>query len=239
MPIPVTPKPTYPNVPQAPGVPSVLRRVGQVQNNVVLLAGDVVGILNLFTGPQWGLFTSTGAPAFGSVSGTILGTLGRLAGLGGQSVGEVDFRNGYRISTAPQEQGAFMSYNKVNDPFQGRVTYIVSGLQGQRSAFLSAVSAAIASLDLYSLVMPEHTYPSCNITHYDLRRSAQNGITMFGVDIWVEEVRIAGSPQFSNTASASGADPVNGGTVQPQTPSQAQNPNVAGQESVAGAGGFT
>ncbi len=228
MALPITPKPIYPNVPQAPGVPSVLRQVGAVQNNVVLLAADAVGVVGLFQGAQWGLFTQAGAPAFGSQFGGIISVVLNALGSSGQSVGDVEFRLDHRVSTAPQEQGAFLSYNKVSTPFSGRVTYIVSGTAGQRSAFLSQVYALQGSTTLLTLMMPEFSYPSCTIVHHDLRRSAKNGVSMFAVDIWVEEVRITGTAAYSNTATPAGAASTNGGTVQPQAPTPSQTPPAGG-----------
>jgi hypothetical protein len=151
----------------------------------------------------------------------------------------LDFRQNYRISTAPQEQGAFLSYNKVQDPFDGRVTFLVGGTQGQRAAFLSTVAALAASMNLYALVMPEVTYPSVNVTHYDFRRTSRSGVSLLAVDVWVEQVRVTGTTAYSNTntATPSGADPVNGGNVQPLSP--AQNSNASGQQSIPAAGGLT
>ena len=224
MALPVTPKPRYPNVPNAPGVPNMLRAAGQVQNTVVALVSDVQSLLNLFQGPQWGIFDSSGKPAFGgqAASGIVAAVLSAVAGGSGQSVSEVEYRLDHRLSTAPQEQGAFLTYNKVSTPFAGRVTYVLSGTASQRAAFLAAVLKAQQGTALYSLVMPEYTYPSCSIVHHDLRRMAVRGISMFAVDIWVEEVRIVQSAAYSNTAAPSGSLTVNNGSVQPQVPTPAQ-----------------
>lgn len=227
MAVPVTPMPPFPNVPQAPGVPPVLRQIGQVQNDIVLLAADAVGVLNLFATPQWGLYLPNGKPALGtaaqglSASG-IIATVLQTLGAGGQSVGGVEYRLDHRIATAPQEQGAFLSYNKVSTPFSGRVTYIIGGTAQQRGIFLAKIELLQQSLDLINLVMPEISYFNCNVVHHDFRRTAKNGITMFEVDVWVEEVRVTGTAAFSNTQQPGGADPVNGGSVQPQPPSASQ-----------------
>lgn len=243
MPIPVTPKPTYPDVPQAPGVPPLLRRAGQIQSIVVLAVADaaiVLSSLGLLGGPQWGLFTQAGAPAFGAASSGIATVITNLlSGGSGLSVGDVEFRLDHRISTAPQEQGAFSSFNKVSTPFNGRVTYIVSGTEAQRTQFLSQALALQKSLTLLSLVMPEYSYPSCNVVHHDFRRTASKGVTMIEVDIWVEEIRFTATAAFSNTAAPSGAAQVNNGTAQPQPLTPTQNSNVAGQQSVGAAGGLT
>lgn len=236
MAIPITPKPQYPNVPIAPGVPPVLRQIGAIQNTIVTLVSDVARIVSLFGGPQWGLFTATGAPAFGSTTASVnIGpvtlavptALAPILGGTGQSVAGIEFRLDYQISTAPQEGGAFLSYNKVSTPFAARVTYNVSGTESQRAAFLQAVAAQQQSLSLLTLVMPEvRSVSGCNVTHYDFRRTAQNGVTMFAVDVWVEEVRVTGTAAYSNTQLPSGANQVNGGTVQPQTPTPFQQSGV-------------
>lgn len=228
MAIPNTSKPIYPNIPQSPGVPTVLRTVDNVQNTAVLLTSDAQIIANAFNIPQWGLFNSSGQPAFQLQDyGIIQQVLTASNGGNGQSVGDLEFRADNRIATAPQEEGAFLSYNKVSTPFSGRVTYIISGSESQRAQFLAQVASAKAATPpatnaILSLVMPEYAYPSCTVTHYDFRRTARNGVSMFAVDIWVEEVRITGTSAYSNTAAPSGASPINIGTVQPQdaTPSE-------------------
>lgn len=216
MAIPPTPKPP-PNVPSAPGVPP-LNRVANVQNNAALLLADGAQILNLFSEPQWGLFTQDGGPLFPGFSATpVINALASGVGLANTSVGEEAYRREYRISTAPQEQGAFLSYNKVQMPFDGRVSYIVTGLAATRGFFLQQLETAAAALDLYTLVMPEMVYPSVNIIHHDFRRSARRGLQMLEIDVWVEEVRVTGTAQFSNgtTKAPSGADPFNAGGVSP------------------------
>jgi hypothetical protein len=206
------------DVPQAPGVPPLLNQIAGVQNTVVLLVADALEVVGLFQTPQWGLFTQTGQPAFGQGSTGIIAAVLQALGPGGQSVGGIEYRVDHRISTAPQEQGAFLSYNKVATPWNGRVTYIIGGTQAQRGMFLASVVAAQAALTMFNLIMPEYSYPGCNVVHHDLRRTARNGITMFAVDIWVEQVRVTGTAPFTQTATPGGANQVNGGTVQPAQP---------------------
>lgn len=234
MPIPNTPKPAYPNVPQAAGVPTVPRKQGSATlSNIVLLAADAGSVVAALLQPQWGLFTADGEPAFsvslipglGSIATAIVSTVASGVIGTGLSTGEVEYRFDDRISTAPQEQGAFLSYNKVLNPFQGRVSYIVSGLPPQRGQFIATLQQYRSSLTLLSLVMPEYTFPSCNIVHGSIGpRSAAKGVSMFVAELWVEEVRITGTAAYSNTQMPGGANQVNGGTVQPQTPTPAQLP---------------
>lgn len=236
MSIPNTPKPTFPNVPIAPGVPPLLRQVDAIQSTVVLLAADALAglrALGILQGPQWGLFTSAGLPAFAAAATGLAAVL-----LGsGQSVGDLEYRLEHQVSTAPQEQGAFLSYNKVSTPFDGRVTYIISGTQAQRTQFFGQVRALQNSLALFSLVMPEYSYPSCTIFHHGFRRASHSGLTMVAVDVWVKEIRITGTAAYSNTATPSAASQTNGGTVQPQTPGTGQIPTAPSNDTGAGTGG--
>ncbi len=211
------PRSPYPSVPNVSGVPAVLRQVASVQNTAVLLVADAAQVASLFSGPQWGLFLSDGTPAFQSASlGSVIATVVSAVGLGGESVIDLSFEMDHIITSAPQEEGAFVSYNKVANPFVGRVTYAVDGVTAIRSMFLNQVVALQESLTLVNLVMPEITYPSCNVMHHDFRRVTRNGGTpMILVNVWVEQIRVSGTTAYTNPAHPDGANPVNGGAVQP------------------------
>lgn len=219
-PIPVPP---FPDVPVAPGVPPVLRSIGQAVERVALLAADAVAIIRMFEGPQWGIFLD-GVPI-----------------LVGDSVVGVDYRREWRVATYPVEGGGFASYNKVAEPFDVRVTFACSGSQSilgtllsggalgalitgtdpaaaNRTQFLEALEFYGASLDLVSVITPEFEFDSCNITHIDYRREARKGATMILIDVWLVEIRVTGTAAFSSTQAASGAKPVDTGAVQPTTP---------------------
>lgn len=216
MSLPITPVPEFPNVPIAPGVPPVLREVGAVQNTAVQLIADGLQVASLLSGPQWGLFTSDNTPAFpGETASPLINSIISGLGISGLSVADLEFRSDYRISTAPQEEGAFLSYNKVQEPFAGRVTYAVSGLEFARQAFIQQAIALCASLELLTLVMPEYQFSSCNAVHWGFRRTAAHGVSMILADIWVEQVRVTGTAAFANTKRPDGAAPVDSGTVQP------------------------
>jgi hypothetical protein len=223
--------PTYPDVPRAPGVPPVLRQAGAIESNIVLLAADAVSIVRMFAGPQWGIFTQAGGPL-----------------IIGDSVVSLDFRKEWRIADYPIEQGAFASYNKVETPFDIRVTFASSGQQtllasilsggalgslitgtdpvaANRKAFLGTMAKAAASLDLVDVHTPEASYKGCNIIHYDYRREARKGAAMITVDVWLQEVRVSAKPAFSGT----GTVPINAtapsAVTAPKNPASADSVN--------------
>lgn len=223
----------FPVVPLVPGVPNVLRgaenALASVGNLAVMATTDAALVSNIFQAPQWGIFDSSGS-----------------AVIQADTVLAVDFRREYRVANAPQEDGAFTSYNKVQEPFDARVTFAYSGngsimdaitsggfigsaitgvdaARSRRGRFLSLLEAAVASTDLFSVYTPEIDYPSANIVHYDYRRETRSGVSMLTVDVWLQEVRVTGTTAFSNTAAPSGANLFNNGTVQAQAPTSAQS----------------
>lgn len=200
MPLDIIVTPLYPDVPLVLGVPPLPRLAGFILAAEVAVLADALGLSGLFAAQVWGLFGIEGDPVI--VADTI---------------SDVEFRQDRRISTAPQEEGAFMSYNKVAEPFQGRVGFVQAGTIDDRNFFLEQIERAEASLDLFDLVMPEKVYPSVNVVHHDFRRSARRGMSMLMVDVWVEEVRVTGTAAYSSTATPNGSSTVNGGNVQAQT----------------------
>jgi len=186
------------------GLPPLVKSAGNVLNNVVLLASDARLVLQLFSQSQWGIY------------------LNNKRVLTPDSIAAMNFRNDSNITNAPQEQGAFQSYNKVKTPFQMRVRMTKGGTVGQRSQFLTDVSSLSDTLDLYQIATPEVTYSNVNITHFDYSREASRGYGLITVDVWFEQIRISGQTQFSNSKDANGAARSNTGTVQPQTATSKQ-----------------
>jgi hypothetical protein len=136
---------------------------------------------------MWGIFDQSGNPV-----------------LTGDSVDSFSFQRDARVSTAPQEQGAFMSYNKVQEPYAPRVTYAIGE---DRTDFLDQVDAAVQSLDLYVVTTPDKAYPNANLVHYDYTRTQQQGVTLLLVSVWLNEIRQGTGPQLTNTKSMNGASP--------------------------------
>lgn len=201
----IVPVSKFPNAPPVQGVPSLFRDPTAIFFPALLLAADVLTVLRLFQGPQWGVFTSGGAPVI-------------LA----DSVVTVDFRNEYRISDYPVEQGGFQSYNKVQVPYDIRVRLSCDGGTIPRELFLLQVANAMRALDLFVVVTPDAVYPSVNIVHYDYRRERQGGVGIIQVDLWLEEVRVTVTTQFTNTKESTSQADTNIGTVQPTAPTPSQ-----------------
>lgn len=196
--------PFFPVVPIAPGVPPVLRNPNFVPAVVSLLVADAVQALLGLLSPQWGIFQN----------GVRVLTPDTVATFG--------YRQGWNVSDYPLEQGAFESYDKVATPYESRVRMATGGNAGERGAFLTEVQAIANSLLLYDIVTPERVFSSANVTRFEMVRSPREGLGILVVDIFLVEMRITATQQFSNTKDASGASPQSAGLATPTTPTTQQ-----------------
>lgn len=179
----------------ADGLPDLPTGVN-VFTDVVLLVADAVSLFFGVT-PQWGIFLD-GQPVVVADNVVAFG-----------------FKKSARISKYPQEQGAFASYNKVSLPGEPRLKFSTGGSVADRQAFIDSIAPLIDDLNLYDVVTPEVTYSGYNVVNYDYPRTADKA-GLITVDVWLEEVVIAGASEFSNTASPTDSGQTNNGLVQPQ-----------------------
>lgn len=208
----IIPKAIYPVVPNAPGVPALLRDVAKIADTATLGLLNISGALDGLIGAEpvrWGIFNAFGQPV--AIADSII---------------SVEYRNGSRISDYPMEQGAFASYNKVANPYDVRVRMSCSGSQATgaifsngtgssiRADFLAAIEAASRTLDLYTVVTPEATYTNANIEHWDYRREVGNGSGIIIADVYLREIRETATAAFLSPKSVGAADPKSQGQVQ-------------------------
>lgn len=187
--------PQFPSVPQLPGVPPLNLNPLAAFPLPIAVTSDAVGLSNLGRIGRWGIYSSQGRPV-----------------LTADSVFAMEYARDWRVSNYPQTEGAFASYNKVKTPFQAKVTFLIGN---SRIDFLQAAEAAVASLNLVSIITPEISYASANLTHYAYRRVAAEGVTLIAVEVWAEEIRVVSAASLSNGQSTNAASPQNDGTVQP------------------------
>jgi hypothetical protein len=195
------------NVPDVPGVPAINFAAGS-EAGIELLSADTISI----NGPsQWGIFSD----------GTAVVTA--------DSVADFTFKKEFALSDYLVEEGAFETYDKVMIPFDCRIRFAAGGSSSNRQALLDSIDAISGDLNLYDAVTPEATYTSCNVTHYDYRRTSTNGVGLIIVDVWLLQVRVvSGSGTGTgNTAQPSGADAQNDGTVQTTEPTSTQENTVS------------
>lgn len=179
----------------APGLPPI-NTVAASGANPVILTSDTISQFAVL-GPQWGIFQS----------GVQVVTA--------QSVASVEYRQDWTISDYPIEGGQFESYDKVAIPFLAKVRFAQGGDLTDRSELLQSIAAIAGTLNVYDVVTPEATYVSCTVSHYDYRRTANQGLGLVVVDVWLSQVLVqnAGGLSASSVQSPSGADPASNGQI--------------------------
>lgn len=199
MAVDIIPKSLYPVVPQALGVPALLRSGAQILDTITLGQFGISDALSSVIGvdpTKWGVFDA-----------------------GGNSIGEYDsmfavnYRNESRISDYPVEGGSFAAYNKVDNPFDVIVTLNCGGDEARRANFLAAVEAARASLDLYTVITPEYTFKNVNFVDIDYARSVRDGAYMVSVQMYGREVREI-SASYSSPKDTGVSDMMSQGMIQ-------------------------
>jgi hypothetical protein len=230
--------PNFPDVPFAAGVPPVLRSV--VPQDASAIANSALNIaLGASQQAVTGIISNAQLGALGLVSGAfgsapslltahsplvfsqaIAGQWG-IFDQGGTLVLEpdsflsLDYRHEWRIANYPMELGAFQSYNKVQLPYENRVMMCIGGTVSDRSEFLDTLEDIAGTTDLYNIITPDTRYLNANVEGINYRRTATQGNGLLTVEINFLEIRTTATSTFTNTASPSGALPVNVGTVQP------------------------
>ncbi len=173
--------------PRLPGLPPLAFNALTLFGGEIKLLDKFNPITLLLSTPQpvWGLFTEDGAQVVEQ-----------------DSVLSFEYKNDWSLSTFPQEEGAFSTYNKVNSPYDARIRLTKGGTEAERTEFLTALQQAADSLDLYSIVTPEITYLRANIQHIDYQRTNTNGANLLVVDVWLLEIRSENSiSKFTVTPS--------------------------------------
>lgn len=140
------------------------------------------------------------------------------------SVLSFEYKNSYKISTYPQENGAFQAYNKVKEPFDIRLKFSIGVSVAARSGLLKQAEDGLQSTTLYIVVTPEARYPNANIQNINYQRTTRNGAAMIILEVWLTEIRqVTTGVNTSNTPlpawqvqSPSDADPEMIGSIQPQ-----------------------
>lgn len=199
-----------PFVPQVPGVP-ILSSYAPPISTAILVADTLVAASGIF-GPPWGIFLF-GVPAV-------------IA----DSVISLEFRKDWSVSDYPLEQGAFESYDRVEQPFETRIRFAAGGSSINKFALLESLQL-LTSVNpplIFDVVTPEMVYQSVSISHYDYRRTARNGVGLLQVDVFVKQVRVTASTQFTSTQQPSGASPQGGGLVQPSAASSVDSASLGG-----------
>lgn len=190
----------FPTVPDAPGVPALLRAPQQLLGaglQTILLVRDVLNLFGISLAPQWGVFDDEGR-----------------AVIAAESCVDFEYKQSWNVSDYPVEEGGFETYNKVDTPFDVRIRFASGRSETARMTLLKSIESVAGTTETFQVRTPEKTYLSCTITRYDYRRK-NDSVGLLLVDVWLLEVRADAASAFTNTQQPSGASPRDAGIVQP------------------------
>lgn len=255
--------PSLPDVPNVLGVPNVLRNpqaalnsfvnsqanvlIGSAQqavngviSNVQKITNQFGNVSSLVNGAFGILPIALTADAIGVFQGGHAAPSWYIAGtdkkqvLFPDSFKELEYKHEWRLPNYPQEMGSFQTYNKVDLPYDLRITMTKGGSRGDTAKFLSSVQKMAESTDLFTVYTPNVRYENLCVQSYSQRRTATNGVTMLTVEIVFLKIRQATSATFTNTnstpavpAQPNGASQMNTGLVQAQAVTSGNSNSIA------------
>lgn len=235
----------FPNVPQLPGVPQLVRAAGASLTTISLGVAAISNVLGAASNAPnvWGLF-AVGTTPSSSGGGGLLSALPGLsasANLIAASVGlqnpagnsnalvqpdsirDLDFQEEWRISKYPVQRGSFTSFNRVAVPYEISLRMVKGGSLSARTAFINQIVALRASTNLYTIITPELVYTDLTFTRWSQSRKEAAGAFFLIVDLFFEKViqidaqysTTSSTPSTSNAADPSAVPSVSQGTVSP------------------------
>lgn len=200
MPSVFIPLPAFANVPFLPGVPQMIRNaLFQPASTVTISPSSRQAMLAAVesANPLWGVFDANGNRV-----------------LFPDSVLAFSDRAEWKIARYPQQPGAFQSYNKVITPAEDYIQMGIGETRQDRRQFLRTVDNIAGDTNLYTIVTPEKSYLSRNVTRYELSRRSVEGAYYIVVDLYFEQI-LTGSTQYSST-QANTANAVNPAAIPAQ-----------------------
>jgi len=213
---------TFPNVPNAPGVPQVARAFLPNPTSAAVTIGGAVlaSLFGLISAQnQWGIYDASGNLVFEP-----------------DSILDFEYHPKADIADFPVQGDSngnptsFASYNKVVLPWDARVRMSKGSALTDRQQFLKSLKTAFNSIGLYMIVTPEETCQNCDIVNYDVVRSTQGqratgAFFLHEVDVYFKQIQSV-QAQYSTTTLSNASNP----SAQPQAVTGAVLPqDVAGQ----------
>jgi hypothetical protein len=219
----------------ANGIPALLDKAAYVANTAALLAGDALIAVNMFKPSGWAVYgwvsggvgriditdpvfvvASAASKIASSVANGFTNPLGLASGAGSKmpdSIVSMDYKREYKISDAPQELGAFQSYNKVQRPATIHLRLAKGGSAADRNAFIAWIESQAAGTKLLAIQTPEQTYGGYCIQDFDYRKSSTDGAGIAVVDVEFLQIR-------ETVVSTLGKATPSVASAQPLTPAQ-------------------
>lgn len=190
------------NVPNAPGVPPMVRSTLTSVSNFQGFVAGVGTVLQFLAGapplPTWGIYLTSTMTSVVNADSFMSFTYKKMAD----------------IPTFQVQGGKLSSYNKVQLPYDASVRITKGGTQADRASLIRQLDAVQASLENFTIVTPEKSYLLANVLGYDLTRKDQGDSFFFSdVEIYLKEVP-ATTAVYTTTNTSSTANALQA-TAQP------------------------
>lgn len=167
--------------------------------------GGVLGLINSVLAPSFGIYYAWNDPAGVHQKG------GKPFSPDSFVVVEVGAEAS--VSTAPVEQGAYTTFNKIQRPPELHVTFTVEGgtaFSGavpnltnfsttSRSNVLETLEMMRTTAGLYDIETPDKTWTSYDLVKYDYRTRSNNGPTLLTVSAVFQAVMNTGEVSVGST----------------------------------------
>lgn len=170
----------------------VFNTISSIPSPSLLSQDDLSGLVNT-SKPVWGVYDDQNNLAVTA-----------------DTISSLEYKQDWQISNYPVEDGAFQTYNKVQLPFEIPISFVSGGSESNRRDLLNSVKAIAGNFSLYSVVTPEQTYTNVNVSHFDYRRTAKQGVGMIEVTVYFIQINDSATFQMSstNTDTTSGGSDV-------------------------------
>lgn len=171
---------------------------------LALLVADALTVIQQFiNGAQWGVFLNgqqvVGQNVLG-LTGFIGQTVGSALGIGLTTQNDLEFEQRFAITNAPQEGGAFQSYNIVQTPYRVVITFSAGGMASNRAQLRAQIEAIVGTTNLYTALTPEGPITSLAAVGMAFRRHPED-VGMLSISVLFAQVRPAGNAQFNTTGT--------------------------------------
>lgn len=167
--------------------------------------GGVLGLINSVLAPSFGIYYAWNDPAGVHLKG------GKPFSPDSFVVVEVGAEAS--VSTAPVEQGAYTTFNKIQRPPELHVTFTVEGWTAfsgavpnltnfsttSRSNVLETLEMMRTTAGLYDIETPDKTWTSYDLVKYDYRTRSNNGPTLLTVSAVFQAVMNTGEVSVGST----------------------------------------
>lgn len=160
-----------------------------------LKSGSIFSVINSAISPSYGIYYS---------SQTKTKEKANQVALAPSSFIEVSRGRDASVTTAPLESGDYLSYNKVQRPAEINIVVAFEGWTGlsgdipnltnfttmSRSGFLDALDKMVAATELYDIETPDTIYTSYDLTRYDYKINAREGVTLLMATLVFQAVQV-------------------------------------------------